>query len=246
MNFPGCIYHLKEVDSTNLFLQLLVEKEDLPSGSIVLADCQTSGRGQQGNRWVSEAGMNLTCSILLKPERLPANRFFSISEAVSLGVRNTLAHFIDSVTVKWPNDIYYKDAKISGILIENTLADGFISKSIIGTGININQTHFENGLNATSLAIIRNETFKIPEIMECFRREFSLQCERLKNRLFDRIHHDYLSSIYRKSGCYEYRDSGGVFEAYIQDIEPDGILALKRANGVISRYAFKEVEFKIS
>jgi BirA family biotin operon repressor/biotin-[acetyl-CoA-carboxylase] ligase len=246
MNLPGLVYHLKETDSTNRFLQSLARREDLPSGSIVLADCQTSGRGQGSSRWESEAGMNLTCSVFLKPDSLPASRFFSISEAASLSVRNTLAQFTGDVTVKWPNDIYCKDAKISGILIENMLSDGFISESIIGTGININQTCFANGLNATSLAIAGNRTFSIPEILACFRREFSLQCERLKNRRFDGIHRDYLSFIYRKSGCYKYRDSGGVFEAHILDVEPDGTLVLRRANGAVSKYAFKEVEFMFS
>jgi BirA family biotin operon repressor/biotin-[acetyl-CoA-carboxylase] ligase len=239
------LIHLKETDSTNRFLQTLTEQEDIPSGSIVLADYQTSGRGQQSNSWTSEAGMNLTFSVLLKPNRLPANKFFSISEAASLSVRNTLAQFIDSVTVKWSNDIYYKEAKISGILIENTITSGFISKSIIGTGININQTDFGNGLNATSLAVIKGGTADRMEVMERFRKEFSGQCERLGNHLFDDIHKDYLSSIYRMSGYYKYKDANGIFEARISDIEPSGMLVLERRDGVISKFTFKEVAFLI-
>jgi BirA family biotin operon repressor/biotin-[acetyl-CoA-carboxylase] ligase len=237
------LMHLKETDSTNRFLQMLTETEDLPSESAVLADCQTSGRGQSGNRWVSDAGMNLTFSVLLRPERLPVNRFFSLSEAVSLSVKNVLTQYIEDITVKWSNDVYYRDRKISGILIENTVMEGFISKSIAGIGININQTKFEDGLNATSLALVRGETTDRMEILECFRKEFSVQCERLKNCLFDEIHDDYLLSIYRKSGYYKYMDLTGVFEARIADIEPCGTLVLERADGVISKYAFKEVEF---
>jgi BirA family biotin operon repressor/biotin-[acetyl-CoA-carboxylase] ligase len=127
-------------------------------------------------------------------------------------------------------------------LIENTITGGFISKSIIGIGININQTNFGNGLNATSLAIIRDETFETLEILEHFRDEFSVQCKRLNNCLFDEIHRDYKSSIYRKSGYYKYRDAKGVFEARIFDIEPCGTIVLERTDGAISKYAFKEVE----
>jgi BirA family biotin operon repressor/biotin-[acetyl-CoA-carboxylase] ligase len=244
MDSPRLI-HLKETDSTNQFLQILTEQDNISSGSIVLADYQTSGRGQQGNNWISEAGMNLTFSVLLKPNNLSANKFFSVSEVVSLSVRNTLAQFINNVTVKWSNDIYYKDKKISGILIENTITSGFISKSIIGTGININQTDFGNGLNAISLAVIRGEMTDRMEVMERFRREFSEQCERLKNHMFDDIHKDYLSSIYRKSGYYKYKDANGIFEARISDIDPHGMLVLERTNGAISKFTFKEVEFLI-
>jgi BirA family biotin operon repressor/biotin-[acetyl-CoA-carboxylase] ligase len=243
MKLPQLI-HLKETDSTNQFLQMLVEREDLPSGSIVIADYQTSGKGQQGNIWVSEAGLNLTFSVLLKPNNLPANKFFSILEVVSLSVKNTLIHFIDNVTIKWPNDIYYKDRKISGILIENTVTEGFVSKSIIGTGININQTDFGNGLNVASLMLVRGETTDRMKVMECFYKEYSVQCERLKNCLFDEIHNDYLSSIYRDSGYYRYKDADGIFEARISDIEPCGTLVLERTDGTVLKYAFKEVEFQ--
>jgi BirA family biotin operon repressor/biotin-[acetyl-CoA-carboxylase] ligase len=223
-------------------MQSLSEDTEMPSESIVFADYQTSGRGQQGNKWVSEADMNMTFSVLLKPENLPASNFFSISEIASLSIKNTLNQYIDGVTVKWPNDIYYKDAKISGILIENTITGGFISKSIIGIGININQTNFGEGLNATSLAIISDETFETIEILEHFRDEFSIQCKRLKNCLFDEIHKEYKSSLYRKSGFFKYKDAKGVFEARIFDIEPCGTIVLERTGGTISKYAFKEVE----
>jgi BirA family biotin operon repressor/biotin-[acetyl-CoA-carboxylase] ligase len=243
MKFPRLI-HLKETDSTNRLLQTLTEEADLPSESIVLADYQTSGRGQQGNSWVSEASLNLTFSVLLKPEHLPASKFFSISEMVSLSVKNTLAQYIDNVTVKWSNDIYYKDGKISGILIENTLINGMVSKSIIGIGVNINQTDFGKDLNAVSLAYIRDEMTDRMDVMERFCKEFSLQCERLKNGLFDEIHNDYMSSIYRKTGYYKYKDANGIFEARIFDIEPCGTLVLERTDGTISKYAFKEVRFE--
>ncbi|MDR2147428.1 MAG: biotin--[acetyl-CoA-carboxylase] ligase [Tannerella sp.] len=236
--------HLKETDSTNRLLQLLAEQEDMPAGSIVLADYQTSGRGQQGNSWVSEAGMNLTFSVLLKPESFPASRFFSILETVSLSVRNVLMQYVDNVTVKWSNDIYCHDRKISGILIENTIAAGLIVKSVAGIGINVNQTQFGDGApNAVSLAMLLGKPIDCMEVMERFQHEFARQYDRLTDALFDEIHTDYRSVLYRKDGFHPYRDVAGVFDARIADIEPGGILVLERADGTLSRYAFKEVGF---
>jgi BirA family biotin operon repressor/biotin-[acetyl-CoA-carboxylase] ligase len=164
---------------------------------------------------------------------------------VSLSVRNTLARYIDNVTVKWSNDVYCKDGKISGILIENTIADGIISKSIIGIGVNINQTDFGNGLNAVSLAGIRGEMTDRMEVMKRFCKEFSLQNERLESCLFDEIHNDYIASIYKKTGYHKYKDANGIFEARISDIESCGTLVLERTDGTILKYAFKEVGFLI-
>ena len=238
------LIHLKETDSTNRFLQMLTGQEDIPAESIVLADYQTSGRGQQGNGWVSEAGMNLTFSVLLKPNNLPASQFFSISETVSLSVRNVLTEYVDNVTVKWPNDVYCDDRKISGILIENTLAEGLISQSIAGIGININQIRFGNDApNAISLRIITGKPIDRMEVLECFQQEFTRQYARLDAARFGEIHTDYRAVLYRKSGFYPYQDAAGVFEARIADIEPRGTLVLERTDGTFSGYAFKEVRF---
>ncbi|MDR0750065.1 MAG: biotin--[acetyl-CoA-carboxylase] ligase, partial [Tannerellaceae bacterium] len=136
------LIRLAQTESTNMYLQMLTETEEIPSGSVVLADFQTAGRGQTGNSWVSEAGRNLTFSILFRPIDVPANMTFVISEMVSLSVKYTLDKYIPDVCVKWPNDIYCKDEKLAGILIENVIMHGKIIQSVIGIGINIHQTEF--------------------------------------------------------------------------------------------------------
>ena len=133
------LIHLSETDSTNTALRMISETEELSSGSIVMADFQTAGRGQRGNSWESKAGKNLTFSILFRPTDVPANMPFVISEMTSLSVKYTLDKYIPDISVKWPNDIYHKDKKIVGMLIENTILKEKISLSIIGIGINVNQ-----------------------------------------------------------------------------------------------------------
>ena len=238
------LIHLYETDSTSKALKTISENAYLPSGSIVYADFQTAGRGQRGNAWESEAGKNLTFSILYHPLNIPANMPFVISEMISLSVKYTLDKIITDITVKWPNDIYYKDKKIAGILIENTIQQKKVAQSIIGIGININQTEFRSDApNPTSIALITGCTFDIMDIMEEFRQEFTTQSKRLDDKCFDPIHTDYLNSVYRKGGLHKYRDSTGIFEAYILDIESTGHLILKQMNGTYSRYAFKEVSY---
>ena len=243
------LIHFPEVDSTNKAINNISESEKLPSGSIVIADFQTAGRGQAGNSWESEAGKNLTFSIIFKPTYIPANMAFVISEIISLCVKRTLDMYISDITVKWPNDIYYKDKKIAGILIENSIQQGKISQSIVGIGINVNQSEFRsNAPNPVSLTQITGRSFDLMAILENFRLILAEQNERINksetcNLYFETIHNDYINSVYRKEGYHKYRDDNDLFEAEIYKIEPSGHLILKRTDGSLLRYAFKEVSF---
>src|SRR5690554_2262357 len=137
------IVRLDEVESTNLYLRQLVREEHPEEGSVVIADYQTGGRGQMGNSWLSAKGENLLFSLLIYPRGVKANEQFIISRIASLAVKNTLDQFTDDIRIKWPNDIYWKDKKIAGILIENDISGRVITNSIIGIGININQDRSE-------------------------------------------------------------------------------------------------------
>jgi BirA family biotin operon repressor/biotin-[acetyl-CoA-carboxylase] ligase len=225
---------------------MISETEDIPSGSIVLADYQTEGRGQTGNSWESESGQNLMFSVLFRPVNIPANMPFVISETASLSVKYTLDKYISDISVKWPNDIYYKDMKISGILIENTITRSKISKSIIGIGVNVNQRTFGPNIpNPVSMAQATGCIFDRMAVLEDFRHIFAGQSERLNRDCYDSIHNDYLNAVYRKAGYCKYACGREIFRAKIYDIEPDGHLILERTDGVRSRYAFKEVTYVI-
>ncbi|MDR0698045.1 MAG: biotin--[acetyl-CoA-carboxylase] ligase [Tannerella sp.] len=242
---PRLLHH-SELDSTNKFLQMISEEREYPSGTVILADYQTEGRGQAGNSWESERGKNLTFSVLLYPVDLPANKSFVISEMASLCVKYTLDQYLPDISVKWPNDVYYEDRKISGILIENKVIRSKIARSVIGIGINVNQMTFSPNIpNPVSMAQITGSPtcFDRMDVMDDFRPIFAQQSERLNQRCYDAIHNDYLDAIYRKEGYHKYARDKEVFDAKIYDIEPDGRLILERTDGSRSGYAFKEVTY---
>ena len=140
--FPVPLIHISETNSTNNYLQSLCSKQKVEELTVVVADFQTSGRGQRGNSWESDSGKNLLFSIVIFPEFLEARRQFLISQIISLAIKEELDTYTTDISIKWPNDIYWHDKKIAGILIENVLSGSTFSRAIIGMGLNINQKNF--------------------------------------------------------------------------------------------------------
>ena len=145
------VIYLPSCHSTNDIAAELVQNGLAEEGTVVITDNQTGGRGQRGTTWGSEAGKNLTFSIVLKPLFLPIDQQFLISQVIALGLYDYLSSFSERTRIKWPNDIYISTKKISGTLIENSIQGTGISSSIVGIGININQ-HYEPQNRITSLA----------------------------------------------------------------------------------------------
>ena len=241
------LIRLEETTSTNSYLRGLVGKEPLPEGSVVVTEYQTAGRGQVGNTWESEVGKNLMFSVILYPDFLPANRQFLISQIAALSVKETLDEYINDVTVKWPNDIYWRDRKICGMLIENDLSGHELYCSVIGLGININQREFlSDAPNPVSLAQITGQEYDREEILGKFRNRLYERYIGLIREKEEEIRKDYMAALYRRDGFYPYRDERGDFCACIRDIEPTGHLMLQLPGGEVRRYAFKEVSTIIS
>ena len=229
------IIHIDETDSTNRWLREQGGEEDI----VVWTDFQTAGRGQGTNKWESEQGKNLLFSILLHPKDIPANKQFAISMQVSLAICEALGEQIGDLSIKWPNDIYWRNAKICGILIENRLQGSRIRDSIIGVGLNVNQRQFHSDApNPVSLwQICEQDTDReqlLKDILKAFDRH---QGKELKAQ--------YLSMLYRRKGFHTYADQNGAFMAEIVDVEEDGHLLLRDEEGTERRYAFKEVSFII-
>lgn len=240
------IIRLEETASTNSYLCGLVEKEPLAEGSVVVADFQTAGRGQKGNSWESERGKNLMFSVILYPHFLPANRQFLISQITALSVKETLDEYVDGIAVKWPNDIYWHDRKICGMLIENDLSGKELRFSVLGIGININQREFRsNAPNPVSLAQITGLEYDRDEILNKFLKRLHERYRDLLRGHEDDIREDYRNTLYRSDGFYMYRDSGGAFEARIKEVETTGHLLLELRSGELRRYAFKEVSIEM-
>ena len=204
---------------------------------VVWADYQTAGRGQGTNRWESERGQNLLFSILLHPETIPANGQFHISMAISLAICEALGQHIGDLSIKWPNDIYWRNGKIGGILIEHRLQGSHLKDSIIGVGLNVNQRQFySDAPNPVSLwQICEHETDRgqlLQDVLHSFERYLAQD-----------VKTQYLSMLYRRKGFHPYADKDGVFMAELAGIEGSGHLLLRDDMGKMRRYAFKEVTF---
>ena len=163
------IIRLKEATSTNSVLHDWLANEPLPEGSVVVAEDQTAGRGQVGNHWEAEPGQNLTFSLVIYPTCLQAKEQFLISQIAALSVKQTLEAYVQPIRVKWPNDVYWQDRKICGMLIENDLLGCTIATSILGIGININQAQFvSDAPNPVSLHQITGQRFYKEELLARF------------------------------------------------------------------------------
>ncbi|MDD2298734.1 MAG: biotin--[acetyl-CoA-carboxylase] ligase [Fermentimonas sp.] len=239
------VIRLKEVDSTNNYLKSLVRDQRPEEGSMIIADFQLGGRGQMGNGWYSEKGKNLLFSLLIYPDGVPANEQFIISRIASLAVKNTLDQFTDDIRIKWPNDIYWKDKKIAGMLIENDIQGKNIENSVIGIGININQDEFPEELpNPVSLKQIVGSEQDRDYILDTFIREFFLLYRELQNGDVRVIEDEYMLDLYRINDYYWFEDENGRFKAMIKAVQPSGYLVLKALESGEERvYAFKEVSF---
>lgn len=135
------VMEYEEVASTNSLAEKLPLSE-LKDKQVILTWRQTQGRGQATNRWESAPGKNISMTVIFRPERLEAGKQFAVSMVIALGCLDFLSHYVEGVTVKWPNDVYVGERKISGILIEHRVAGAHIQSSLCGIGVNINQEQF--------------------------------------------------------------------------------------------------------
>jgi BirA family biotin operon repressor/biotin-[acetyl-CoA-carboxylase] ligase len=240
---PPQIIRLKETFSTNQYLREYIAGKYLPEGSAVIADYQTAGRGQPVTQWESAPGANLTFSLILYPHWIPINQQFIIARMTALAVKETLDAYTGDISIKWPNDIYWQQKKICGILIENNLSEQQLHSSIIGIGLNLNQTLFAGDApNPVSLRQITGKEQDKEEVFNRFLRIFYNYYLQLLQEKEEEICIAYKAALYRREGFFTYCDAGGLFEARIRDIEPMGHLVLQLRNGEIRRYAFKEVK----
>ncbi|MDR0939394.1 MAG: biotin--[acetyl-CoA-carboxylase] ligase, partial [Mediterranea sp.] len=236
-SFPFPIVHLDETESTNNYLRRLCADGTVEELTTVAADYQTSGRGQRGNSWEAERGKNLLFSVVLYPTFLEARRQFLISQIVSLSIKEELERYTDGVSIKWPNDIYWRERKICGILIENDLLGRRVSQSVAGVGLNVNQEAFAGSApNPVSLRQITGEEHELPSMLRDILLRISAYFEELREGAADAIADRYKLSLFRREGTHPYRDADGEFMARVVDVEPEGRLVLEDVEGSLRRY----------
>lgn len=236
--------HLTETDSTINHLSRLSSTGPVEELTVVRADFQTAGKGQRGNSWESESRKNLLFSILFYPTFLEIRNQFLLSKLVALAVKEALDPYAEGFSIKWPNDIYWKNRKICGMLIENDLIGSTLQKSIAGIGINVNQQVFHsNAPNPVSLWQITQREHSVSELLEEVTKRIHSYYAMLQKGEAKEISRRYHDSLYRKEGYHLYRDASGEFRARIREVEPAGFLVLEDQEGEERRYAFKEVGY---
>jgi BirA family biotin operon repressor/biotin-[acetyl-CoA-carboxylase] ligase len=234
------LIHLESVDSTNNYTANLVKSEGLSSGTVILADEQFAGRGQRGAEWLVEPGMNLTFSVYLEVVNLSVENQFDLSKVVALSI----CHFLEKMgivaEVKWPNDILVNGNKISGVLIENIISSSGRLKSIVGIGINVNQTRFGK-FRATSVQCELGSFYPIRDALFSFLESFRLISDELMDNRY-LLHDRYLDKLYQYQTKHFYEDESGVFEGEIIGIASSGRLIVLKDNQEVS-YDLKEIKF---
>ncbi len=236
---------LGEVDSTNAFAAALLDNRPA-EGTVVLAQHQTAGKGQQGSIWTAEAGQNLTFSLILYPHFLAPRQIFLLNKLVTCALRDTVANLLPAATVqiKWPNDLLVDRQKISGILIETSLDKNSIRSAIIGIGLNVNQTGFDPSVHghATSLALVKNATFDCKEVLAQLLERIEAGYLAIRAGRNAGIEHAYLQHLYAYQEDTLVEIAGEQQTVHIVGVDSDGRLAVQQG-GKLYFYAVKEIRF---
>ena len=237
-------HHFEQIDSTNAFLQKQQSECDIRNW-VVSADEQTAGKGMGSNSWESEVGKNLTFSLAVNMGFLPAERQFLLSEAVPLGIVDVLDKLlpVEKLSIKWPNDIYYGNRKLAGILINSTIKASMMDISIIGIGLNVNQIQFQNWpTHPVSLKLITGKDFELQPLLEQLAEHIIKKVEQLKSNPTT-IEQDYLKRLFRYRTWADYEVDGKVLRLFMTGIDPFGRLQLVDEQQTLYTFDIKEIKF---
>lgn len=239
------IITLSSTSSTNDYLLSLNTEREL----CVVTDYQTAGKGMGENVWESEQGKNLLFSLLVHPSWLEIQKQYLMSMTHAISLWQALSKYVDNpelLTIKWPNDIYYKDSKLSGTRIDLNLQGFMMQDMVIGTGVNVNQMQFTGSApNPVSMSQITGKTYAVADILHRILEAFEHNSTVLRGGGEEYIKKTYHEHLYRRKGTHLYRDKDGEFMAEIVEVAANGIITLRRVDGSLSVYEFKELSFVI-
>jgi BirA family biotin operon repressor/biotin-[acetyl-CoA-carboxylase] ligase len=231
----------ESLDSTNNYAANLLKDGLLVDGTVIVSGEQTAGKGQRNAQWHAEPYKNIIFTCFVEYANLSVDSQDAITHFVSLAIIDFLNEKNVFAEIKWPNDILIGNAKISGVLIENQLKSHRCVSSIIGIGINVNQTAFGDW-NATSMQLQTGTHYDIQELV------FSL-IEKLQNRFnqiqaFDlsALKEEYLDKMWLKGKTSQFEDENGRFEGVIQGTDHHGRLLIKCQEDVRT-FDLKQIRF---
>ncbi len=249
--------YIRQTNSTSTLLREQYA-DSLPNLYTIRTDYQTAGRGQAGNGWEGEDGKNLLFSCLLCCDVAASEQFY-LTMLVSVAMVDMLAQYLpnEGLRIKWPNDIYFGDKKLSGILVENTLLGSRVAYSIVGIGLNVNQLVFRSKApNPVSMQQITGQKYDVQTLLDAYlealKRWMKVPKEALKEA--------YMEHLYRRQGLFPYverevsvapttlasaseKTYNQVFMAELMDVDPMGELVLRTDQGEVRTYHFKQIRF---
>ncbi|WP_300567088.1 biotin--[acetyl-CoA-carboxylase] ligase [Flavobacterium sp.] len=237
------VIKLDAIDSTNDFLKKLVQQQFVENYTVITANEQTKGKGQMGSTWNTEKGKNLITSILIKESVPNIEAIFNLNITIAVSIIEALnKQNINSLNIKWPNDIMAENKKIAGILIENNIKENGTIDSIIGIGLNINQTNFENLPKASSLKNVMNQDFDVDEILETLFIQIEKNIERLKNNETDSLWKEYDRYLFKKGKPTVFEDDNQErFMGIIQKVNSNGKLEVLFEDDSTKEFGIKEI-----
>lgn len=235
--------HHKQLPSTNVFANSILAKSNPINGTVISTYNQTNGSGQIGRSWFSDIGKNITTSLIIYPHIVPIDKQFYLSMAIALAVRRSIASMLSiPVYVKWPNDIYVKESKIAGLLLQPAIQGNLMKSAILGIGLNVNQSTFPSAIpNPISLKILCKKDCNLEKIWEVIEINFRIYYNLLINCDYQKIHNEYERYLYRKFEDSTLVSRTGVKHlGKIEGVNEKGQLKFTE-NGVVYFYNFHEV-----
>ena len=235
---------LSATHSTNTYLKELAKETQLIDETVVITENQLSGRGQMGSGWLSREGQSLTFSLFKVFKELSAEQQFSISMAVSMGIAEALKLLnVPNISIKWPNDILSAKKKICGILIENVLEGNNVKYSIIGIGLNVNETEFHNLPQASSMKLESGSNFELEEVLQ---KVVTRVFENLKNLAsipFSEIREKYEGELFQNGVVSVFKiPDGSRFNGIIRGVSEIGELLVETEHAPLQKFQLKEIK----
>lgn len=237
---------LPVVESTNIYAMDHLQANLAAHGAVIFAHSQTKGKGQHGKNWETEAGKNLTISVILDCSFLSLLNQFPLSVMVAVSFHDLVSKYAhEETTIKWPNDMYWRDRKAGGILIENQVRGNNWLGSVVGIGLNLNQTVFPEGLkNPVSLQQITGKQLDPMNLAKEFCTYLEIRYQQLKNDDFEGLLKHYNKYLYKSGQQVRLQYQSIEFDCIIKSVSEEG--KLKVLNGLKDSFAFGEVEWRFS
>ena len=239
------IVRLNSVDSTNNYAAKMINQTNIPFGTVIMSHFQTSGKGQRASNWISPKATNLLFSVILDTSFMNPLDVFQLSKAISLSLKMAVSELVSKkVSIKWPNDILVDGCKIAGILIENQWAYNKLKSSIVGVGLNVNQTDFNGSFSATSLKMLSNKNYLLDDVLNLIIKYLNIYFEYLRNCDNKIINEEYFKYLFRYNEWSNYKSIGSLpFLGRITSVSREGLIEIQKKDGSLTSYDLKEISY---